>query len=450
MAKMLYSAQQYVKKLNGFKSYIQKIKQSDDFTIVKERLLDALDTMYLYLDDMVISCEPGSERKKCETHKTLVDSFRNTVKIANTVDDLITVTSLLDLLNPDDMDHMNEFRLNSEADGLQFNYKEYFTDMPAAYLNMLRDTITNQNINIFFPNCFDGTNAKFFGRESDTTYGQEPKYITEARGNLNRVAKGELKGSTITNNFFDALFIVPRIGYREEIDHLGVVKEPYERIEIKNTIKYLRPNGLFLITIPYTRLVPSLAMYLSKVLSNVQVVRLPNGDKLKRITIIGTKNLMTNVSDKDIYNKLKFLNYDTDTVSIHDLGLGLYNLPTEELTLEFFRGSQLDIGDIQDACADSMLDNFINSQTDPLVVKDQAPLLPFNIGQVGLVLTSGCLDGVIEEMEGICHVIKGMTTKVVSTNREDVDDNKIKCTETINNQVKINIFTADGKYIQLG
>ena len=97
-----------------------------------------------------------------------------------------------------------------------------------------------------------------------------------------------------------------------------------------------------------------------------------------------------------------------------------------------------------------MLDNFINSQMDPLVVKDQAPPLPFNIGQVGLVLTSGCLDGVIEEMDGINHVIKGMTTKVMSTNREELDDNKIKCTETINNQVKINVFTADGKFIQLG
>jgi hypothetical protein len=450
MAKMLYSAQQYVKKLNGFKSYIQKVKPSDDFTLVKERLLDALDTMYLYLEDMILSCEAGSERKKCETHKTLVDSFKNTVKIANTSDDLITITSLLDLLNPNDMEHMNEFRLHETADGLLFGYKECFINIPGPYLNILRDAITNQNINIFFPNCFDGTNAKFFGRETDTTYGQEAKHITNARAVLNRVAKGELKGSTISNNFFDALFLVPKIGYREEKDSFGVVKEPIERIEIKNTIKYLRPGGLFLITIPYTRLVPSLAMYLSKNLSNVRVTRVPNGDVLKRITIIGTKNSINSVSDKDIYNKLKFLNYDTDTISIHDLEMHTYNLPTEELTLEFFRGSQLDITDVQDACADNMLDSFLNSQMDPLVVKDQAPLLPFNIGQVGLVLTSGCLDGVIEEMEGINHVIKGMTTKVVSTNREDVDDNTIKCTETINNQVKINIFTADGKYIQLG
>ena len=125
-------------------------------------------------------------------------------------------------------------------------------------------------------------------------------------------------------------------------------------------------------------------------------------------------------------------------------------IPTEELTLEYFRGSELDIDDVMAASNDNMLDSFLSSQTDPLVIKDQAPPLPFNIGQVGLVLTSGCLDGVIEEMDGINHVIKGMTTKVMTTNREELDDNRIKCTETINNQVKINVFTADGKFIQLG
>lgn len=450
MAKMLYSAQQYVKRLNGFKSYIQKIKKSDDFSLVKDRLNESLDLMWFYLEDMILSCEQNREVDKCKTHQTLIKSFRNTIAIANNLDDLVTVTSLLDLLNPDDMEHMNEFRLNDDASDLEYGSRTPFTNMPASYMQIMRQSIVNQSINTFFPNCFDGTNAKFFKVEGDTTYGQEERYITQARENLNRIAKGPLKGSTISNNFFDALFLVPRIGYAEQKDHLGVVKEPYERIEIKNTIKYLRPGGLFLITIPYTRLLPTLAMYLSKNLSNVHIVRVPNGDHLKRITIIGTKNVNNTASDKELYERLRFIDYDNDTISIHDLQQGIYSLPTEELILEFFRGSQLDVTDVLNACSDNMIDNFMAAQTDPLVVKDQAPLLPFNIGQVGLVLTSGCLDGVIEEMEGINHVIKGMTTKVITTNREDLDDSKMRCTETINNQVKINIFTADGKYIQLG
>ena len=99
----------------------------------------------------------------------------------------------------------------------------------------------------------------------------------------------------------------------------------------------------------------------------------------------------------------------------------------------------------------NIINNFLNNQTQPLVIKDQSPLLPFNIGQVGLVLTSGCLDGIVEEVDGIYHVIKGMTTKLSETKTEvSEDNNQVKSTETISNQVKINVFTADGKFISLG
>lgn len=446
MAMNLYSAQQYIKKVNGFKSYIQKIKKSDDFNLVKERLIESIDIMTFHLDDIILSCK---DTKACETHKTLLASFKNTINIAKGLDDLITVTSLLDLLNTEEMKNYNEYKLTYDASDVEYNIMDAFTNLGTTYLEMLRKSINNESITIFFPNCFNGKHATGFKNESDRTFGQTASCVNTARSVIDRIAKGPLKGSTISNNYFDALFLVSQVGYREKVDHLGIVKEPIERIEIKNAIKYLRPGGLFLITIPYTRLLPSLAMYLSKVLSDIQVVRVPGGDSLKRVTILGTKNETNNVSNSEIYNRLKLLDYDNDTISIHDLQEKIYNLPTIELTLELFRGSELDVGDVMDACQDNMLDNFINAQMDPLVSKDQSPLLPFNIGQVGLVLTSGCLDGVIEEMEGINHVIKGMTTKVMTTNREEMDD-KVRCTETINNQVKINVFTADGKYIQLG
>ena len=443
MAKKLYSAQQYIKKVNGFKSYIQKVKKSDDFSIVKDRLIESIDIMLFHLQDMKISCESYKD-----THETLLNSFKNTILIANNSDDLITVTSLLDLLDPSVFSNYNEYALNMTASNMEYNDKDSFTDIPKPYLEIIRKAINNESITTFYPNCFNGDNVRSFAAINDRTYGQTDKYTSNARAALTRLAKGVLKGSTITNNYFDSLFLVSRVGYGEVVDQLGVVKEPNERIEIKNVIKYLRPGGLFLITIPYTRLLPSLAMYLSKNLSDVRVIKVPN-DELKRVTILGIKNESNTESDKELYQKLKLFNYD-DAIDVADLGTGIYNLPTQELVLEMFRGSELDSGDILDACQDNMLDSFIESQMDPLVVKDQAPLLPFNIGQVGLVLTSGCLDGVIEEMEGINHVIKGMTTKVTSTNREELEDNKVRCTETINNQVKINVFTADGKFIQLG
>ena len=446
MAKSLYSAVQYNKKLKSFKSYLGKIKPSDDYTLVKERLLDALFTLKYYLEDMTLTLD-RSRIGMCQNQKAIIESFINTINISNNAGDLEILTLLAESLNEDFTDNLVVWNLNSNAEALEFNEDEGYTLQP-EYLDILRKTITNECINTFFPNCLKGSNAPFCTGD-DKAYGQTASYVSRAKEVMHRVAKGGLKGSTISNNYFDSMFIVSKVGYSYEVDHVGVAKEPNERLEIKSTIKYVRPGGLIFLTMPYTRLLPSFAMYLSKVLSDIQIVKIPN-DPLMRVTIIGTKNLSNKTSNKDIYQLLKYLDYDKDAISIYDLQANIYTLPTEELTLEFFRGSELDLDDVISASADNMLDNFINSQMDPLVIKDQAPPLPFNIGQVGLVLTSGCLDGVIEEMDGINHVIKGMTTKVMSTNREELDDNKVKCTETINNQVKINVFTADGKFIQLG
>jgi hypothetical protein len=157
---------------------------------------------------------------------------------------------------------------------------------------------------------------------------------------------------------------------------------------------------------------------------------------------------VTNKAKQDLLSKLTNIDYDKLPVA-SDLA-PIFDIPLEVLELEYFRGSQLDVDDLLEAAVDAGIDNFLFNQTQPLVVKDQSPLLPFNIGQVGLVLTSGCLDGVVEEMDGVYHVIKGMTTKLSTVTTDDSEENQLKSTETISNRVKINVFTADGKFIELG
>jgi hypothetical protein len=76
------------------------------------------------------------------------------------------------------------------------------------------------------------------------------------------------------------------------------------------------------------------------------------------------------------------------------------------------------------------------------------PLLPFNMGQIGLVLTSGCLDGIVEEYEGQYHAIKGMVTKIRDFNN-NIEENDETSIETISNKVQINLLTPDGQFIEL-
>ena len=76
--------------------------------------------------------------------------------------------------------------------------------------------------------------------------------------------------------------------------------------------------------------------------------------------------------------------------------------------------------------------------------------MPFNLGQIGLILTSGELDGIVEEIPGVNHVIKGMTVKTVSSEEiRDSQTNTVTCKNTISNMVQLNAFTADGDFVSI-
>lgn len=82
--------------------------------------------------------------------------------------------------------------------------------------------------------------------------------------------------------------------------------------------------------------------------------------------------------------------------------------------------------------------------------KKQRPLLPFTIGQIGLILTSGFLDGIIDEENGFKHVVKGQVKKYVENDAQvESQKNKLNISETIGNRVEINIFLPDGTYKEL-
>ena len=79
----------------------------------------------------------------------------------------------------------------------------------------------------------------------------------------------------------------------------------------------------------------------------------------------------------------------------------------------------------------------------------QQPLIPFSPGQLGLVLVSGKIDGVVEEDSGGAHVIKGSTYKTVN-HVTNVEDNGNLVESTIySTGTSVALLTADGNYIEL-
>ena len=448
MATNLHMAKLYLNNIEALKNYINKLDPKlkyYDLDKIKEKILDSLDKLSFQLKDLKLSLE---SRSVFDEHKNVYTVIRSSLNTFTTIEQYATLKSFMGMLSTEKIDDLKTFDMIGAADEYYYQYKNV-TIFPRDYHRNLYNAIRNTNgLNIFMPNCFDGSCVSNFAKEKDSTFGNSVSHPGQAKAVMTRVIKGELKGSHITNNFFDAVFLVPPVTYRLTTDHFGKIAEPQEKIFVKNCIKYCRQDGVIYMTLPATRIDASFAFYLSKILSdNTIIVKEPNSS-LERVTIIGQKHI-TQKSKPELYQRLKYIDYDSTPTA--DTIVPTFDIPTKELTLELFRGSSLDTEDVLEAIQTNLIDSFLENQTQPLVVKDQSPLLPFNIGQVGLVLTSGCLDGVVEEIDGVYHVIKGMTTKLSSTHTEVSENNEqVKSTETVSNQVKINVFTGDGEFISLG
>ena len=299
----------------------------------------------------------------------------------------------------------------------------------------------NKPYNIFSPRCGDGSSLlKLKKDDKAITYGLEYRNVySQAKNFLNRIIKGDLNGSRISNNCFDMLYMVPKVSWFAEEGPTGNLIEKKEKYAVRNTIKYLKDNGILICALPKTRLTNDMAFLFSKLLKNVSILNKSN--KNDYIYIIGQKQI-TKDPKEDVYVKLKQMK-DIDVINE-------YNLPSSGIIEpELFRGSMLDEEALADiVLKDNLLNDFLESQNIFNDEENMKPLLPFNIGQIGLVLTSGCLDGVIEESDGQYHAIKGMVTKVKHSNVSSDNNTEIDI-ETISNKVQINLITPDGKFIEL-
>ena len=124
-----------------------------------------------------------------------------------------------------------------------------------------------------------------------------------------------------------------------------------------------------------------------------------------------------------------------------------YVLPSKHIPIETFRGSVLDMEELHYLVQNSgaVDEMFENQHVEKIGESSTRPLLPFNIGQIGLVLTSGCLDGIIDEGDGHYHLVKGQVSKKTDV-ESNVSNGVIDETEIISNRVEINVMLPNGEF----
>ena len=412
----------------------------------RRKLYGFIYDIQLALEECLIASKYN--KQMFHTLKMQMKSIHKSITSMNTVDDLMSVyDSLTEAFAY--FDYTNDEALSYSYEALR--ELDFIGDEPIFPLKNLAMQY-NRNINLFEPNCGSGDTFKIMGT-SALCYGNENSYLVkDAKKCCERVVRTSLSDMKISNDVFDMCVMKCNIGLTLE-SNLGY-NNSFAKVEKKflvNMSKYIRNEGAVLIVIPAFRMYKDVCEHIAKYYTNVQVFKSRQHlwEDKRLLCIYGQKSL-NKEKDMDIYKKLRKL-FDTSDLQEISADLQLdYKLAPDYRPVLLFRGSTIDQEELQHIVETSSCeDEFMNTR-EVLKLGEQKiePLLPFNIGQLGLVLTSGCLDGVVDEGDGHYHLVKGMVSKKSDKDTSKEGRKQIE-SEIISNRVEINIMLPNGDFKKL-
>ena len=214
--------------------------------------------------------------------------------------------------------------------------------------------------------------------------------------------------------------------------------------EARRSIAFTRTGGVFIMFAPVWVLTGAFKKDLLGKLSNVE---LENCDKKTGLCMLRGIKLERISNDIDPAAMKRF----TDAIVAMNTTMGTDSiyLPPHEITVDKFSGNIASLSDIQSFQKESSLYTKL-FETEGANLLSQRPMIPFSVGQLGMVLTSGYVDGIIEEKDGYAHVVKGMSIQSEIYNVTEDDEKDIRTrTNTKVNRVILSICDPSGSIKQL-
>ena len=263
----------------------------------------------------------------------------------------------------------------------------------------------------------------------------------------------------VSNNAFDVLIHSPNLSIDFSKHSFLLTKK--EKNSIKNSLKYLRSGGAYFLIISSFRLYSDICSILVKELEDIEVYSLTENNYYNYtfpVVIKGIKRKeRLNRIDGDnnkTYNLLRTYPLKCrDFDYLFEVGKTIdfkpIHIPDKEIEIKYFRGTYVTDRDVKNIFDKSnCIEQVIKQQKEIKTTYDKSPLVPFALGQIGLVLSSGCVDGSVDEQNGCYHLIKGRIVKD-ETDEDNVDNNTMCQSKTTRNKVEINALFANGTYKKL-
>ena len=378
----------------------------------------------------------------------------------NYEDKAVFLSSLVRITNFADMTVTDMGSYHNTNDHI---YKTYAIGEDFSILDKLRSIYPTKSrpLTMFYANvnmrpssidmCIYNKMNKTFDLENYVQVGYNSYGYKEAmEKKAERVTESAISDMRISNRCFDMLYIP----YDFDVA-LNVAGAKGDQIINKNRNiismyeKYLRPGGTFFTLMPSYGLTKEYVYQLTKYFDTIHFAEYMAGhDGMRPFYLVtGIKKETDFKVDYNYASNVRCSHYDKtleeDTWPEEQIKV----LPYVEI--EMFRSINLEDEDIEQMVEMSgLINHVIETQGQYQDKDDMRPLLPFNTGQIGLVLASGQLDGIVEEKDGHVHVIKGRIVRTNDDKGNDEDEEEGTMIQSVvsSSKVQINLFLPNGDY----
>lgn len=324
----------------------------------------------------------------------------------------------------------------------------YPTDLEhVRYLARSIEFPENIRVNLLDPCCGCGTALRTLSQNGDcNTYGIEldRHRAEEALTQIDRVGFGSYYHSRISHEAFHLMLLNPPYLY---VMTEGGNNTRSEKRFLVDSLYHLMYGGLIIYIIPHHRLTSDIARILCDNFDDITIWKF-TGDEFKRykqVAIMGVRRKRRDGSG--IVHELASLALMPDKLpELTELPTGRYQLPSVSVKVNTFKGAEFNVHELAEQLnrSTSFSRLFEKSKLDNA---DKRPLLPLNLGQVGLIGGSGLINGLVE-----CdtpHIIKGRIVKENTINKEENLNNKgdlmsTTVSETRSNKMIFNLLTPQG------
>ena len=310
------------------------------------------------------------------------------------------------------------------------------------------------NIRLLDPCAGEGTalkqigemlSAETYGIELDTERGSIAKQI------LTHCLVTDYTATRISNQAFSVLYLNPPYDWAIRNDEVSA-SERYERTFLRNTVRYLIPNGVLVYLIPQKRLDKTIAKILAFRFKDVKVYRFPEDEykAFKQIVLFGVLKKRAD-NDEDLERYLTDVGHCKAIIPFLDKAECKYPvLPSPAAKNFLFRTTRIDPRELEIEVRQHGLRDKINRLVKPLTLSEQIkPIMPLRQGHLAQLLACGMMNGVVLDRDGRNPlVVKGITRKEVET-RTEYEDGKEKVIETDKIVITINAINEHGEFITI-